>query len=107
MSNNWKLDIDIQKMQEKEEEEYLEMLETVTEIEKNINATELILQSRSIYSVEYGRKYIEEMNDIEKMKELNQVIQDKLRNVKLTISKANLNQCKMVDLTKKKENNKI
>ena len=81
MSNNWKLDIDIQKMQEKEEEEYLEMLET--------------------------RKYIEEMNDIEKMKELNQVIQDKLRNVKLTISKANLNQCKMVDLTKKKENNKI
>ena len=46
------------------------MLETVTEIEKNINATELILQSRSIYSVEYGRKYIEEMNDIEKMKEL-------------------------------------
>ena len=107
MSNNWKLDIDIQKMQEKEEEKYLEMLETVTEIEKNINATELILQSRSIYSVEYGRKYIEEMNDIEKMKDLNQVIQDKLINVKLTISKANLNQCKMVDLTKKKENNKI
>ena len=63
MSNNWKLNIDIQKMQEKEEEEYLEMLETVTEIEKNINATELILQSRNIYSVEYGRKYIEEMND--------------------------------------------
>ena len=67
MSNNWKLDIDIQKIQEKEEEEYLEMLETVTEIEKNINATELILQNRSIYSVEYGRKYIEEMNNIEKM----------------------------------------
>ena len=107
MSNNWKLDIDIQKMQEKEEEEYLEMLETITEIEKNINATELILQSRNIYSVEYGRKYIEEMNDIEKMEELIQAIQDKLRNVKLTISKANLNQCKMVDLTKKKENNKI
>ena len=105
MSNNWKLDIDIQKMQEKEEEEYLEMLETVIEIEKNINATELILQSRSIYSVEYGRKYIEEMNDIKKMKDLNQVIQDKLINVKLTISKANLNQCKMVNLTKKKENN--
>ena len=35
MSNDWKLDIDIQKMQEKEEEEYLEMLETVSEIEKN------------------------------------------------------------------------
>ena len=81
MSNDWKLDIDIQKMQEKEEEEYLEMLET--------------------------RKYIEEMNDIEKIKELSQVIQDRLRNVKLAVSKANLNQSKMVDLTKKKENNKI
>ena len=41
------------------------------------------------------------------MIEPNQAIQDKLRNVKLAISKANLNQCKMVNLTKKKENNKI
>ena len=107
MSNDWKLDIDIEKVQEKEEEEYLEMLEEVAEIEKITNATELILQSRSIYSEAYRPKYIEEMNDIEKIKELSQVIQDRLRNVKLAVSKANLNQSKMVDLTKKKkENNK-
>ena len=107
MSNDWKLDIDIEKMQEKEEEEYLEMLEEVAEIEKITNATELILQSRSIYSEAYRPKYIEELNDIEKIKELSQVIQDRLRNVKLAVSKANLNQSKMVDLTKKKkENNK-
>ena len=107
MSNDWKLDIDIDKLQEKEEEEYLEMLETVAEIEKITNATELILQSRSIYSEAYRPKYIEELNDIEKIKELSQVIQDRLRNVKLAVSKANLNQSKMVDLTKKKkENNK-
>ena len=108
MSNDWKLDIDIEKVQEKEEEEYLEMLEEVAEIEKITNATELILQSRSIYSEAYRPKYIEEMNDIEKIKELSQVIQDRLRNVKLAVSKANLNQSKMIDLTKKKkENNKI
>ena len=107
MSNDWKLDIDIQKMQEKEEEEYLEMLETVAEIEKITNATELILQTRSIYSEAYRPKYIEELNDIEKIKELSQMIQDRLRNVKLAVSKANLNQSKMIDLTKKKkENNK-
>ena len=107
MSNDWKLDIDIEKMQEKEEEEYLEMLGEVAEIEKITNATELILQSRSIYSEAYRPKYIEELNDIEKIKELSQVIQDRLRNVKLAVSKANLNQSKMVDLTKKKkENNK-
>ena len=103
MSNDWKLDIDIEKMQEKEEEEYQEMLEEVAEIEKITNATELILQSRSIYSEAYRPKYIEELNDIEKIKELSQVIQDRLRNVKLAVSKANLNQSKMVDLTKKKK----
>ena len=65
------------------------------------------MQSRSIYSEAYRPKYIEELNDIEKIKELSQVIQDRLRNVKLAVSKANLNQSKMVDLTKKKkENNK-
>ena len=106
MSNNWKLDINIEKLQEKEEEEYLEMFKEVAEIEKITNATELILQTRSIYSEAYRRKYIEEMNDIEKIKELSDVIQDRLRNVKLAVSKANLNQSKMIDLTKKKEENK-
>jgi hypothetical protein len=106
MSNDWKLDIDIQKVQEKEEEEYLKMLEIVAKIEKITNATELILQNRSIYSEAYRPKYIEEMNDIEKIKELSQTIQDRLRNVKLAVSKANLNQSKMIDLTKKKNENK-
>jgi hypothetical protein len=103
MSNDWKLELNIDKLQEKEEEEYLQMLETVAQIEKITNATEIILQSRSIYSEAYRPKYIEEMNDIEKIKELSDVIQDRLRNVKLAVSKANLNQSKMVDLTKKKE----
>ena len=107
MSNDWKLDIDIEKVQEKEEEEYLEMLETVAEIEKITNATEIILQSRSIYSEAYRPKYIEEMNDIEKIKELSAMIQDRLRNVKLAVSKANLNQSKMVDLTKKNKKDNI
>ena len=103
MSNDWKLVINLDKLKEKEEEEYLKMLETVAEIEKITNATELILQTRSIYSEAYRPKYIEEMNDIEKIKELSDVIQDRLRNVKLAVSKANLNQSKMVDLTRKKE----
>ena len=82
------------------------MFKEVAEIEKITNATELILQTRSIYSEAYRPKYIEEMNDIEKIKELSDVIQDRLRNVKLAVSKANLNQSKMIDLTKKKEENK-
>ena len=35
------------------------MLETISEIEKNTNKTELILQSGSIYSEIYRPKYIE------------------------------------------------
>ena len=72
------------------------MLETVAEIEKITNKTELILQSGSIYSEIYRPKYIEEMNDIDKIKELSQVIQDRLKNVKLVVSKSNLNQSKWV-----------
>ena len=72
------------------------MLETVAEIEKITNKTELILQSGSIYSEIYRPKYIEEMNDIDKIKELSQVIQDRLKNLKLPVSKSNLNQSKWV-----------
>ena len=36
------------------------------------------------------------MNDIDKIKELSQVIQDRLRNLKLPVSKSNLNQSKWV-----------
>ena len=45
-------------------------------LKKITNKTELILQSGSIYSEIYRPKYIEEMNDIDKIKELSQVIQD-------------------------------
>ena len=72
------------------------MLERVAEIVKITNKTELILQSGSIYSEIYWPKYIEEMNDIDKIKELSQVIQDRLKNLKLPASKSNLNQSKWV-----------
>ena len=65
-------------------------------MKKITNKTELILQSGSIYSEIYRPKYIEEMNDIDKIKELSQVIQDRLRNLKLPVSKSNLNQSKWV-----------
>ena len=45
------------------------MFETVAEIEKITNKKELILQNGSIYSEIYRPKYIEEMNDIDKIKE--------------------------------------
>ena len=43
------------------------------------------------------------MNDMDKIKELSQIIQDRLKNVKLAVSKANLNYNKMMELSKKQK----
>ena len=101
MSNNWHLDIDVKKVMQKEEEEFQELVKVVDKIEKITKETELILQDKSIYSESYKPKYIEEMNDFETIKSFSLVISERLRHVKLAVSKANLNQSKMVDLGNK------
>ena len=103
MSNDWKLDININKIKEKEEQDITNMLIKVKEIEKITKLTEDVLKNNSIYSELYKPKYIEEMNDMDKIKELSKMIQDRLRNVKLAVSKANLNYNKMVELSKKQK----
>jgi len=104
ISNNWNLKIDVKKVLENEEIEYQKTFKIVKEVEKITNETELILQEKSIYSDSYKPKYIEEMTDLEQIKEFSNVIAERLRNVKLAVSKANLNQSKMVDLSNKKKN---
>ena len=103
MSNDWKLNININKIKLKEEEDNKELLNKVKKIELITKETESILINQSIYSDVYRPKYIEEMNDINKIKELSKVIQDRLRNVKLAVSKANLNYNKMLELSKKQK----
>ena len=104
ISNNWNLKIDVKKVLENEEIEYQKTFKIVKEVEKITNETELILQEKSIYSDSYKPKYIEEMTDLEQIKKFSNVIAERLRNVKLAVSKANLNQSKMVDLSNKKKN---
>lgn len=103
MSNEWKLDININKIKEKEEEEFNKLLNKVKEIEKTIIATESTLLKKSIYSDSYRPKYIEDMNDIDKIKELNKTIQSRLRSVKMAVIKANQNTSKMIELSKKQK----
>ena len=103
MSNNWKLDINIDKIKEKEDEEFYKLLIKVKEIEKTIKATESILLKKSIYLDSYRPKYIEDMNDIDKIKELNKTIQSRLRSVKMAVIKANQNTSKMIELSQKQK----
>ena len=103
MSNDWKLDINIDKLKENEDVQYENIIKQIKEIEKITKETESILINQSIYSDLYKPKYIEEMNDMDKIKELSQIIQDRLKNVKLAVSKANLNYNKMMELSKKQK----
>jgi WD40 repeat protein len=103
MSNDWKLDINIEKLKAKEEEKYKAIKSQISEIEKITKETEKILMNQSLYSDLYKPKYIEEMKDMDKIKELSDVIQARLRNVKLAVSKANVNYNKIMELSKKQQ----
>jgi len=103
MSNNWKYDININIIKEKEEEEFNKLSNKVKEIEKTIKATESTLLNKSIYADSYRPKYIEDMNDIDKIKELNKTIQSRLRSVKMAVIKANQNTTKMIELSQKQK----
>ena len=103
MSNDWKLDINIEKIKEKKEEEYKNLLNKVNELEKITKITESIILNHSIYADSYRPKYIEEMNDINKIKELTNTIKSRLRSVKLAVIKANTNYTKMIELTNKQK----
>ena len=102
-SNDWKLDINIDKIKAKEEQDIKDLLCKIKDIEVITKTTETLLLNQSIYSELYKPKYIEQMNDMEKIKELSKNIQDRLRNVKLAVSKANLNYNKMIELSKKQK----
>ena len=103
MSNDWKLDINIEDIKTKEENDIKDLLNRVKEIEKITKETESILINQSIYSELYKPKYIEEMSDMDKIKELGKNIQERLKNVKLAVSKANQNYNKMIELSKKQK----
>lgn len=98
--------IDIDRVKQKDEEEMQEVYEVVKQKEYMILKTELIMQQKSIYSENYKPLFINEMNE-NKIKEFSNILSQKLRHVKLAISKANLGQNKYVsidaDYDKKKE----
>jgi hypothetical protein len=61
----------------------------VKEKEVNILKTEMIMQQKSIYHESYKPIFINEMNEAE-LKEFSKTLSQKLRNVKLALSKANM-----------------
>lgn len=105
-SNKWDLDIDVDKVKEKEKEELNEIIKIVKEKEELISQTEMMMQQKSIYNDTYKPQFINEMNE-EELEEFSNLLSQKLRQVKLAISKANLGQTKFMSFEedKKKRDN--
>lgn len=98
-SNKWNFMINLEQVQNEEEENMKEIFAIVKEKEFNILKTEMIMQQKSIYSESYKPLFINEMDD-EQIKEFSKVLSQKLRHVKLAISKANMGQNKYTDFNK-------
>ena len=89
------MDIDVEKVKEKEKEELNEIIKIVKEKEELISQTEMLMQQKSIYNDTYKPQFISEMNE-EELEDFSNLLSQKLRQVKLAISKANLGQTKFM-----------
>ena len=101
-SNKWDLDIDVEKVKEKEKEELDELLRIVKEKEELISQTEMMMQQKSIYSDTYKPQFVSEMDESQ-LEDFSNVLSQKLRQVKLAISKANLGQTKFMTFEEDKK----
>lgn len=101
-SNNWDLDVDVEKVKEKEANELNEVIAVVRQKEKLIQQTEMIMQQKSIYSDSYKPQFVSEMDE-EQLHDFSNVLSQKLRQVKLAISKANLSQNKFAAFENEKK----
>ena len=96
------MDIDVEKVKEKEKEELNEIIKIVKEKEELISNTEMLMQQKSIYNDTYKPQFINEMNE-EELEDFSNLLSQKLRQVKLAISKANLGQTKFMSFEKDKK----
>ena len=101
-SNNWELDINVDTVKLKEEEELNKLIDVVKQKEHLIKQTEMIMQKESIYSDSYRPQFVSEMDE-EQLQDFSNVLSQKLRQVKLAISKANLSQNKFAAFESEKK----
>ena len=75
------MEIDVEKVKEKEKEELNEIIKIVKEKEELISQTEMLMQQKSIYNETYRPQFISEMNE-EELEEFSNTLSKKLRQVK-------------------------
>ena len=91
-STNWNYDLDINHFLKKQNEEFEILLNNVNKKEKEIIQTEKLFLKNSIFSKGYKPLFIKNLSEEEK-KEFNQILEDKIKNIKYSIRKKNILNC--------------
>ncbi len=101
-SNNWNFKIDVDKVKKEEDDNFELILEEVKKKEIIIVETEKIMQKVSLYDDNYKPLFISEMEEGD-IKEFSKNISQKLRHIKLAISKSTLGQNKYPGVDEKQK----
>lgn len=104
-STSWKYNIDLNEIEKIEEKDFESLFKIIKAKEEDIMKTEISMQHNSMFSDNYRPLFIEDMSE-DKLKEFSLMLSNKLRYIKLSMAKSELNQQKYNDFQKKEKNRK-
>ena len=91
-STLWNYNIDINFILNKNKEDIQELINNINAKENEIVQTEIAYKTNSIYNPNYQPIFLKNLNDNEKV-ELNNIINDKIKNIKFAISRSQISKC--------------
>lgn len=98
-STSWKYNVDLNEIEKIEEKDFESLFKIIKAKEEDIIKTEISMQHNSIFSDNYRPLFIEDMSE-DKLKEFSSMLSNKLRYIKLSMAKSELNQQKYNDFQK-------
>ena len=98
-STLWNYDIDINFILNKNKEDIKELINHIDSKENEIVQTEIAYKTNSIYNPNYQPIFLKNLDDDEK-KELTEIINDKIKNIKFAISRSQISKCENESIRK-------
>ena len=107
-STSWNYNVDIESLDKVKEDKLIKLYYEISKKDDEIAKTELAYQSSSIFNNNYKPFFLKSLTEEEK-KDLNMIISDKIRNVRLAIAKNKINkhEQKVIDSISTSEHKKI
>ena len=98
-STLWNYDIDINFILNKNKEDIQELIDKIKTKENEIVQTEIAYKNNSIYNPNYQPIFLKNL-DVEEKKELADIINDKIKNIKFAISRSQISKCENESIKK-------